>query len=70
MRMEVTQTQLSEQRIGISDAAEIVQVHPDTIRRAVKAGRIPFSRTPGGQYRFLRSDIEALIAPEPSKAAS
>jgi excisionase family DNA binding protein len=61
--MEVTHTQLSDERIGIGDAARLAQLSQDTLRRAVKAGRLPSSKTPGGQHRFLRSDIEALLAP-------
>lgn len=59
MRMAVTHTQLEDERIGIGDAAAIAQLHPDTIRRAIKAGTLPFphTTTPGGQYRFRRADV-------------
>lgn len=63
MRMAVTHTQESE-RIGIGEAAAIVQLHPDTIRRAIKAGTLPFAyvKTPGGQYRFPRAAVQAYAA--------
>ncbi|WP_161494101.1 helix-turn-helix domain-containing protein [Microcella alkaliphila] len=66
--MAVTHTQPGETQIGIGEAAAIAQLHPDTIRRAVKRGQIPFTTTPGGQYRFRRTDIEALVAPTGSLA--
>ena len=61
MRMAVTHTQLEDERIGIGRAAAIAQLHPDTLRRAIKAGTLPFPHTvtPGGQYRFRRADVEA-----------
>ncbi len=61
MRMAVTHTQLEDERIGIGEAAAIAQLHPDTIRRAIKAGKLPFpyKQTPGGQYRFSRADVQA-----------
>lgn len=68
--MDVTQAQLSEPRFGIGAAAELAQVHPDTIRRAVKAGRLPFTKTPGGQYRFNRADVLALLSPSSSGDAA
>ena len=61
MRMAVTHTQRADERIGIGEAAALAQLHPATIRRAVKRGDIPFTTTPGGQYRFRRGDIEALL---------
>jgi excisionase family DNA binding protein len=64
--MAVTHTQLEDERIGIGEAAAIAQLHPDTIRRAVKRGEIPFTKTPGGLYRFRRADIEALLSPDRS----
>jgi excisionase family DNA binding protein len=61
--MAVTHTQLEDERIGIGEAAAIAQLHPDTIRRAVKRGEIPHTKTPGGILRFRRADIEALLTP-------
>ena len=56
--------QNSDELLGIGVAARLAQLSPDTLRRAVKAGRLPSVRTPGGQHRFRRSDIEALSQPK------
>lgn len=40
-----------------------------TVRRWSDAGDVPAIRTPGGQRRYRRSDLLALL-PAPSKAAS
>ncbi len=62
--MEATHAlEANELRMGIGQAAEIAQVHPDTLRRAIKAGRLPYRRTPGGHFRVTLSDIEALFSP-------
>jgi len=52
------------------EAAEIVGVHRDTITRWADEGRLPCWKTPGGQRRFRRSDVEALLSePEPEQVA-
>jgi len=61
--MEVTHAQLGDERLSITEAAKLAQVHPDTLRRAAHRGRVPSTRTPGGQFRFRRADIEALMSP-------
>lgn len=35
-----------------------------TLRRWSDSGRVPAIRTPGGQRRFRRSDLDALLAAE------
>lgn len=50
------------ERIGVSEAAQMLGFSVDTVRRAADAGKIPHTRTPGGQRRFNRADIEALAA--------
>lgn len=47
-----------------AEAAELVGVHEDTLKRWAKQGRIPAIRTPSGWWRFRRSDIEALMEPK------
>lgn len=56
--------------LTVADAAELLRVHPDTIRRWAEAGDLHSWRTPGGQRRFRRSDVMALLPAEPSGAAS
>lgn len=48
----------------VGPAAELLGVHPDTLRRWAAAGRVPVSRTPTNQRRFLVKDLRALIQPE------
>lgn len=59
--MPSTQTYVQPEWLTISEAAEIVGVHVDTLRRWDAAGRIPAARTPTGHRRFRRSDVEALL---------
>ena len=56
--MEITQ---SEVRIPTGKACEILGVHPNTLRRWVKEGHLPAVRTPGGERRYLTSDIRAFM---------
>lgn len=44
-----------------TDAAEYVGVHPQTIKRWVREGKVAAFRTPGGWYRFRREDLDALV---------
>lgn len=53
------------------EAARLAQVSIDTIRRWGEAGRIPMTRTPTGNRRFRRADVEAVLVPvEPEAEAS
>jgi excisionase family DNA binding protein len=45
--------------LNLSKAAEILGVHPSTLRTWADRGDVPTHRTPGKHRRFLRSDIEA-----------
>lgn len=47
-----------------AEAAKIGNVSKITIHRAVKAGKLTPLRTPGGHFRFRRSDIEKLLTAE------
>lgn len=49
-----------EQWLGLSEAAELLGVHPSTVRSWADQGKLPVHRTAGGHRRFLRSEIEAL----------
>jgi len=44
-------------------AARQLQVSIDTVRRGGEAGKIPMLRTPTGNRRFRRSDVEAVLIP-------
>lgn len=52
--------------LSTAEACEILQVHPNTLRRWADQGSLPSVRTPGNLRRFRRSDVEALLNPEPA----
>ncbi|HUH97842.1 MAG TPA: helix-turn-helix domain-containing protein [Anaerolineales bacterium] len=47
--------------ISLKEAAEIVGVHPSTIRLWSNKGILPVHRTPGGHRRFRRADVELWV---------
>ncbi|MGB9674341.1 MAG: MerR family transcriptional regulator, partial [Anaerolineales bacterium] len=47
--------------LNLSQAAEILGVHPGTLRVWANQGMIPFQRTQGGHRRFNRSEIELWL---------
>lgn len=51
------------------DAAALLSVHEDTVKRWAKAGSLKGFRTPGGWWRFCRADIDAFISASQSVAA-
>jgi excisionase family DNA binding protein len=54
-----------------TDAAAMLGVSDETVRRWVEAGRLRHIRLPSGQIRFRREDIEAILVPiEPTTSAS
>lgn len=48
--------------LTISQAAEILQVTAETLRRWDKAGKLTAIRLPGGHRRYRQSEIEALLS--------
>ncbi|MBX5442127.1 MAG: helix-turn-helix domain-containing protein [Solirubrobacteraceae bacterium] len=51
-------------RLGLtaSQAARLLGVSVSTIRRWSDSGALPVYRTPGGQRRFNRDQLEAFVA--------
>ena len=47
--------------IGLSEAAELLGVHPNTVRSWADQGRIPVHRTSGRHRRFRREEIEIWV---------
>jgi excisionase family DNA binding protein len=45
--------------INLSEAADLLGVHPATVRAWGDKGDIPMQRTPGGHRRFRRADVAA-----------
>ena len=48
------------------EIAEYLRIHPYTVRRLAREGKIPGSRI-GGQWRFKRKDIDSLVKNYKSK---
>jgi excisionase family DNA binding protein len=51
----------SVELMSIGEAARVLGVAVDTLRRWEREGKIAATRTLGGQRRFTRSDVEAAI---------
>lgn len=48
--------------LRVGEAAALLEVSVETVRRWDKRGYLTAVRTPSGQRRFRRSDLEALKA--------
>ena len=48
---------MTEEWLSLSETAEILGVHPNTLRRWADRGFLPVHRTEGGHRRFRREDI-------------
>ena len=63
LRMTDTDTYDSaEDLLALGAAAKVAHCSPDTLRRWADKGEVPSIRTPGGQRRFRRGDLEALVS--------
>ena len=47
-----------EDWLTLKDAADILGVHPSTVRNWADGGKLPVHRTRGGHRRFRREDVE------------
>lgn len=47
------------------EVAKIYGVEPETVVDWAKSGKVPATRTPGGQWRIYASAVEAPSAPTP-----
>ena len=47
--------------VSIPTAAGILGVHPDTLRRWIKIGKVPVLQLPGKQPRITRATIDRLL---------
>lgn len=54
--------------ISLRHAAEILGVHPATVRNWADKGEVASRRTPGGHRRFKRSDLERIAEVHSSSA--
>lgn len=46
--------------------ADLLGVSDETVRRWADDGRLPYITLPSGHRRYRRSDIEAILVPNPA----
>lgn len=57
--------------LNTAEAAELLGVSEETLRRWAKARQIRHVAMPSGQFRFHRADIDAVLEPvEPVESAA
>lgn len=44
-----------------ADVARLFEVSPATVARWTREGKLPFVLTPGGQRRYVREEVVALV---------
>jgi molybdopterin-binding protein len=49
-------------RLRLGQAADVLGVSPDTVRRWIEEGQLPARRTAGGQRTVRRADVARLLA--------
>jgi excisionase family DNA binding protein len=59
---------MSGEWLSLSEIAEILGVHPSTVRSWSDQGRIPVHRTQGGHRRYRRSEVELWMHSRQVKA--
>ncbi|QDP12553.1 MerR family transcriptional regulator [Prescottella equi] len=60
--MQTKHADSGEAFLPVGEAAALIGVSTDTLKRWEKAGRISSRRTPTGHRRFSRTDVLALLA--------
>ncbi len=55
---------MTTELLTVSQAAELLQVHKNSIYRWVEEGALRGLRLPGGGLRFHRADLLDLLKPE------
>jgi excisionase family DNA binding protein len=51
---------IGERLLTLRDAAEILRLHPRTVREYVRRGEVK-GRVIGGRWRFRRADLDAFF---------
>lgn len=59
---------MQKQAYSIEEAAQILDVHPDTIRRMIKRGEL-FATKVGKNYRIPLSEIDRLLGRGPQQSS-
>lgn len=58
----------SDRPLTVRQVADLLGVAPSTVVGYADSGQLACFRLPGGHRRFRRSDVEALLSPEPENA--
>ncbi len=56
--------------LSLSEVADVLGVHPSTVRSWADQGRLPVHRTQGGHRRFRRSEVELCLESQYASAPS
>jgi len=56
-----TSTTRDDRLMTPDEVAALFRVDPKTVSRWAAAGKLPSIRTPGGQFRFRRAVVRALL---------
>ncbi len=62
--MPMTKSATPNEWLRLAETTERLNYSADTVRRWADAGHIRTSRTPGGQRRFWREDVERIARGE------
>lgn len=52
--------------LTVDEVADILVLHPRTVTRYCREGRLPYVELPSGRIRIHRSDLDALLIPRGS----
>ena len=64
MHMPQSDSSIGERFLTLREAAEVLRLHPRTVREYLKRGDIQ-GRIIGGAYRFRRGDLDAFFENAP-----
>jgi excisionase family DNA binding protein len=59
---------MSDPLLSAAEAADLLGVDPETVRRWARDRKVTHIRLPSGQLRFRLEDIEEALAPIPPAA--
>lgn len=62
VEIKMAELEVYDDVLTVSQVARIFNVHPKTVNRWGKEGRLPVAfKTPGGHFRFYRKDVRAQM---------
>ena len=63
-RVKVEPTPIGERLLTLREAAEVLRLHPRTVREYLRRGELE-GRVIGGRWRFRRKDLDAFYENAP-----